>query len=184
MGSISSAILVCRLARLPDPRTTGSQNPGVTNVLRIGGKKAAFATLLGDVLKGMIPVFIAMKTHPSVVLVGPAMVAAVLGHLYPIFFNFRGGKGVATAIGVIFAFSWPVGLMFVATWGVSAKLFHISSLAALGAAFLLPFYTAWWVDVPFAIPMAIISSLLFWRHRSNIKRLWEKTEPKIGQKTK
>ena len=182
IGSVSSAILVCRLAGLPDPRTAGSKNPGATNVLRIGGKKAAIATLAGDVLKGVIPVLIAMQINPSAAFVGPVMVGVVLGHLYPLFFHFQGGKGVATAIGALFAFSWPVGCMFLATWGVVALLFRISSLAALVAAFLVPFYTAWWVGVPFAIPVGIISAFLFSRHRSNIQRLWQKTEPKIGQK--
>lgn len=182
IGSISSAILVCRLMGLPDPRTTGSKNPGVTNVLRIGGKKAAAATLVGDVLKGFIPVFIAMEIYPFAEFVGPVMVLAVLGHLYPIFFHFEGGKGVATTIGVIFAFSWPVGLVFLATWACVALVFRFSSLAALSATFLLPFYVAWWVNVAFAIPSALISILLFWRHRSNIQRIVQKTEPKIGQK--
>lgn len=184
IGSISSAILVSRLLQLPDPREEGSKNPGVTNVLRIGGKKAALATLIGDVLKGFIPVLIAMEVSHSVFFVGPIMVAAVLGHLYPLFFNFQGGKGVATTIGVILALSWPVGLMFLATWGVVALLFRISSLAALTATFFLPFYTFFWVDQFFAIPVAIISLLLFWRHRSNIQRLLQNTEPKIGQKRK
>ena len=182
IGSISSAILICRLAGLPDPRTTGSKNPGTTNVLRTGSKKAAIATLLGDVIKGAIPVLIAMHINPAPICVGPVMIAAVLGHLYPLFFKFKGGKGVATAIGAIFALGWTVGVLLILTWGIVVFCFRYSSLGALTAAFLAPFYTAWFLNTHFAIAVAIISLLLFWRHRENIKRLWQGNETKIGQK--
>lgn len=184
IGSLSSAIIVCRIAGLPDPRTTGSKNPGATNVLRLGNKKAALATLAGDVIKGVIPVLIAIRIDPRPAFVGSVMVAVFLGHLYPIFFRFQGGKGVATAIGAIFALSWVVGLMLVGTWALIALCFRYSSLAALVAAALAPIYTALCVSVPFAVPVAIISVFLFWRHRSNIQRLLKGTEPKIGKKNK
>jgi len=183
IGSISSAIIVCRLMGIPDPRTTGSKNPGATNVLRSGSKKAAIATLLGDAIKGVIPVLFAVHLDPLPICVGPVMVAAVLGHLYPIFFKFKGGKGVATAIGTIFALSWAVGVLLILTWGGIVYCFRYSSLGALTAALLAPFYVAWLLNLYFAIPVAMISLLLFWRHRENAKRLWQGNESKIGQKS-
>lgn len=182
VGSISSAVVVCKLTGLPDPRTTGSKNPGTTNVLRIGGKKAAIATLLGDGLKGFIPVGLALQIDPRPEVVGPVMIAAFLGHLYPVFFGFQGGKGVATAIGAILALAWPVGLMTVATWLIVVLITRISSLSALIAAVLAPIYIAWWLDLKFAIPVIIMSLFIFWRHRSNIVRLISGTEPKLGTK--
>lgn len=167
---------------LPDPRTQGSKNPGATNVMRIGGKKAAAITLLGDALKGFIPVLIAIQVNPHPLFVGPVMLAVFLGHLYPLFFNFEGGKGVATYIGILFALSWPIGFLFVATWGLVAFCFRISSLAALTAALLTPFYVWIWLGFAYAIPTAILSTLLFWRHKSNIQRLLNKTEPRMGKK--
>ncbi len=183
VGSISSAVIVCHLAGLPDPRTAGSYNPGATNVLRFGSKKAAIITLLGDALKGVIPVLIAIHLNPSSICVGPVMVAVVLGHLYPLFFRFQGGKGVATAVGAIFALCWWIGLLLIATWGVIVFCFRYSSLGALVAAFLAPFYIGWYLGLQFALPVAIISLLLFWRHRGNISRLYQGSEPKIGKKT-
>ncbi len=179
MGSLSSAVIVCRLAGLADPRSLGSKNPGTTNVLRIGGKKAAIATLMGDVLKGVIPVLIAIHTNPMVWFVGAVMLATFLGHLYPIFFDFKGGKGVATAVGTLFALSLPLGLMAVLTWGIVVYCSRLSSLGALAAALLAPFYTAWLLNVEYAIPVLIMSLFLFWRHRANIERLLKRTEPKI-----
>ena len=183
IGSLSSAILICRLMGLPDPRTTGSKNPGATNVLRTGNKKAAIATLLGDAAKGAVPVLIAVQIDPAPACVGPVMVASVLGHIYPLFFKFKGGKGVATALGAIFALCWAVGALLLLTWGMVVFFFRISSLAALITALLAPFYTAWLLNNAFAMAVSIISLLLFWRHRENIKRLWQGVEPKIGRKT-
>lgn len=179
MGSLSSAIIVCRLAGLADPRSLGSKNPGTTNVLRIGGKKAAVATLIGDVLKGVIPVLIAVHINPMAWFVGPVMLCAFLGHLYPVFFGFKGGKGVATAVGTLFALSLPVGLMAVLTWVIVVYGSRLSSLGALAAALSAPFYTAWLLNIEYAIPVLIMSLFLFWRHRANIERLLKGTEPKI-----
>ncbi len=172
LGSISSAVIVCRLMGLPDPRQEGSGNPGATNVMRIGGKKAAGITLAGDMLKGLIPMLLAhgMGASTSVlVLVG---LAAFLGHLYPVFFAFQGGKGVATAFGVFLGLDWRVGLAVLATWLLVYKLGKISSLSALTAAVLAPLYV--WLLLPavqFTYAAAFISALLIWRHQSNIKRL-------------
>ena len=182
IGSLSAAIITCRLMGLPDPRTQGSKNPGATNVLRHGGKKAAAITLFGDAIKGVIPVVAAqLMGAPALILAGVAL-AAFLGHLYPVFFNFRGGKGVATAFGVLVALAWPVGLALLATWLVMAKLFNISSLAALAAACLSPLYM-WWLEPQpeFIIVSTVISLLLLWRHRSNIRNLMAGTEGKIRE---
>lgn len=171
-GSISTAIIVCKIMSLPDPRSQGSGNPGATNVLRVGGKKPAAITLAGDMLKGLIPVVIAQLFNISdlaLVLVG---LAAFLGHLYPVFFGFKGGKGVATMLGVLFGFHWAVGLATAATWLFVAKVLKISSLSALVATLLAPVYV--WLIVPsqpLIITTAIITIILYWRHRSNIKRL-------------
>jgi glycerol-3-phosphate acyltransferase PlsY len=180
IGSLSSAVIVCRLAGLPDPRSAGSKNPGTTNVLRLGSKKAAIATLSGDVLKGLIPVFIVMHINPTPQFVGSVMLAAFLGHLYPIFFGFKGGKGVATAVGTLFALSVPLGLLSVVTWGITVYCIRISSLGALVAALLSPIYTFWLLNIQYAIPVFIMSGLLFWRHRANIQRLLQGAEPKVG----
>lgn len=182
IGSISSAIITCRLMSLPDPRTQGSKNPGATNVLRVGGKKAAIITLLGDALKGVIPVAIAMIVRPSPLFVGLVMISVFLGHLYPIFFGFEGGKGVATAIGAILGLSWPVGIMVILTWGLIAFWFRISSLAALTAALFAPFYVWMWMGFKFAVPVAVMSAILFWRHKTNIQRLLAGIEPKLTKK--
>lgn len=183
LGSISTAIITCKLMGLPDPRTQGSNNPGATNVLRIGGKKAAAVTLFGDFLKGLLPVLIglALKVEPMVLAL--IAMAAFLGHLYPIFFGFKGGKGVATALGVILGLSWQVALAALLTWLVMAKLFKISSLSALTAAVLTPLYC--WLLTPqleYIIMFSVMSLLLIWRHRSNIRKLLSGEEGKIGKK--
>lgn len=183
IGSISSAIIVCRLMGLPDPRTEGSRNPGATNVLRIGGKKAAIITLLGDTLKGVIPVLAAKAFGFDTEIVGLAMFAAFIGHLYPIFFRFEGGKGVATAIGGILALNFPAGLCWMATWSIMAYLFRYSSLASLTASALAPLYiwlmTDNWILVAI---VALMSLILVIRHRSNIEKLMAGKESKIGKK--
>lgn len=171
-GSISAAILVCRTMGLSDPRQSGSKNPGATNVMRLHGKQAAIITLAGDVLKGVLPVLLARwfdASFEAQILTG---VAAFLGHLYPFYFGFKGGKGVATAYGVLFALDWRVGLACGATWMVIFAAKRISSLAALGAFLLLPVY-AWLINRSFAFTLAcvLVSALIFWRHRSNIQNL-------------
>ncbi len=172
LGSLSAAIITCKLMGLPDPRSEGSRNPGATNVLRFGGKKAAAITLLGDSLKGLIPVLVARLAEVDDTVLAATAMAAFLGHLYPIFFGFHGGKGVATAMGVLLGISWPVALAAAATWLLIAKGLKISSLAALTAAVLTPLYM-WWLESSQAfLSMAVaLAILLVWRHRSNIQRL-------------
>lgn len=181
LGSISSAVLICRVAGLPDPRSVGSQNPGATNVLRIGGKKAAIAVLLCDMLKGTIPVWGAYFLEIDAFMLGLIAISACLGHMYPIFFHFKGGKGVATALGAIA----PIGLdltgMLVVTWLTIVFLFKYSSLAALVTVLLAPFYT-WLVKPQYTLPVAMLCCLIVLRHHQNIKRLLDGTEPKIGEK--
>ena len=179
-GSISTAVLTCRLMGLPDPRTEGSRNPGATNVLRLGGKKAAFMTLTGDMLKGLVPVLIAQALHASPLILSATALAAFLGHLYPVFFGFQGGKGVATALGVILGLYLPAGLGVAAIWLLMAFLFRISSLSALTAMLLAP--VVFWLLKPepaFISVMIVITLMLFWRHRTNIRDLLSGTEGKI-----
>jgi len=157
IGSISAAIIVCRLMKLPDPRTEGSGNPGATNVLRVGGKKAAAITLIGDAL------------------------GAVLGHLFPLFFNFKGGKGVATSFGAFFGIAWLVGLLTITTWLAFSLIFRMSSLAALVSLILLPMYVLITTkSATLAACGAVISVLVFIRHKGNIERIFKGIEPKIG----
>lgn len=171
-GSVSSAIIVCRLMRLPDPRGQGSGNPGATNVMRIGGKKAAGITLLGDLLKGLVPVYLAKTFGVSSETLALTGLAAFLGHLYPVFFGFKGGKGVATSVGVLLGFSWWLGGAVMATWTLIYKVGNISSLAALVASVLSSVY-AWYLTGDGALVGAagLMTLLLLWRHKSNIRRL-------------
>jgi glycerol-3-phosphate acyltransferase PlsY len=178
MGSLSSAIILCKLMGLPDPRTQGSGNPGATNVLRVGGKRAAIITLAGDMIKGVLPVLAGHAMGASLNVLAAIGFAAFLGHLYPVFFGFRGGKGVATAIGVLIATTWQVGLATIVTWMTMAYLFRISSLSALTAFALTPLYT--WILIPgqpvYFGMVCIMTTLLLWRHRSNIRKLLQGTE--------
>jgi len=180
-GSISTAIIVCRLMGLPDPRTEGSRNPGATNVARLGGKKAAALTLAGDMLKGLIPVLIAHSLQADPTILAATALAAFLGHLYPVFFGFQGGKGVATALGVIYGLYWPVGLLTTGIWLAMAIVFRYSSLAALTAILLTPLGFMWLLpERPIVIAMVVMTVLLFWRHRSNITNLLSGEEGKIS----
>lgn len=184
LGSVSSAILVCRLMNLPDPRTDGSGNPGTTNVLRIGGKKAAALTLAGDVLKGWLPVMIAKYIHLDPLTIGLVALAAFLGHLYPAFFQLKGGKGVATGFGCLSALAWPLGLTMACTWLLVAVLFRYSSLAAIVTALLAPLYAAYFLGRGSSVFIILImSALLLYRHRSNIYKLYRGDEKKIGQRS-
>lgn len=180
LGSIASAILICRLLSLSDPRQGGSGNPGATNVMRLHGKKAAILTLLGDVLKGVMPVLIAKALNSNEFIIALCGLAAFFGHLFPVFFKFKGGKGVATIVGVLFATHWLLGLAYIATWAVSALLFRYSSLSALIAAVLTPLYS-WLIlqNLSFLICHIIMILALIWRHQSNIKNLIDGTESKI-----
>lgn len=164
---------------LPDPRKEGSGNPGTTNVLRIGGKIAALLTLFGDALKGAIPVIIAHLFHVEGLLLGFVAVAAVLGHLYPIFFKFKGGKGVATFFGTMFALSLPLGIAIVVTWLIIALLFRYASLSALIATILSPVYAVIFKEYYYLAPIIVIALLIIWKHHGNIKRLRFGTESKI-----
>jgi acyl phosphate:glycerol-3-phosphate acyltransferase len=180
-GSISTAIIVCKLMGLPDPRSTGSRNPGATNVARIGGKKAAALTLAGDMLKGLIPVLIAHALQADALVLAGTALAAFLGHLYPVFFGFQGGKGVATALGVVYGLYWPVGLLTSAVWLVMALGFRISSLAALTAMLVMPAGFYWLLpQTPIIVAMVMLTALLFWRHRINITSLINGTEGRIS----
>ncbi len=183
LGSISSAVVVCKLMQLEDPRTQGSNNPGATNVLRLYGKKAAIPTLAGDVLKGVIPVLIGHALRAPDMILACLGLAAFTGHLFPLFFNFQGGKGVATLVGVLFGTCWILGLAFIGTWLLMAAIFRYSSLAGLTAAATTPIYTAFVLDSPYFIAGTMLMAiLLFWRHTSNIKKLLNGQEDKIGTK--
>lgn len=181
LGSISSAVLICRVCHLPDPRTQGSKNPGATNVLRVGGKWAAVAVLLCDVLKGMLPVWASYFLNIQPLMLGFIGLAACLGHIYPLFFHFKGGKGVATALGTMA----PIGLdltgMVMATWILTFFFSRYSSLAAVVTSLLAPFYT-WMVKPQYTIPVAMLSCLIIFRHYQNIKRLIDGSEPKVKSK--
>lgn len=181
LGSVATAVLACRLLGLPDPRTVGSGNPGATNVLRMGGKKAAIITLLGDMLKGLLPVLLARALDLGDPWIAAVALAAFVGHLYPVFFGFKGGKGVATALGGLLGIHWALGLMTLATWLAVAALTRISSLSALTASLLAPGY-AWWITGSPALAgaAAAMSLLIYWRHRSNIRNLLAGTEGRIG----
>lgn len=181
IGSIATAIITCRLLGLEDPRRVGSGNPGATNVLRTGGKKAAIITLLGDMLKGLIPVLIAHALGLDEPWIAATALAAFLGHLYPVFFGFKGGKGVATALGVLLGLHWGVGLATLATWLVAAAISRISSLSALIAALLAPAFTGWFTGSAWLTASTLVMTLLiYWRHRSNIRNLLAGTEGRIG----
>jgi glycerol-3-phosphate acyltransferase PlsY len=181
LGSISSAVLVCRLFRLPDPRESGSHNPGATNVLRIGGKKAAVIVLLCDMLKGTIPVWGSYFLGVTPFLLGVIAIAACLGHIYPIFFHFRGGKGVATALGAIAPIGLDLTAVVMVTWLTTLLITRYSSLAALIAVLLTPLYT-WMIKPNYTLPVAMLCCLIVFRHQENIKRLLNGTEPKVGEK--
>ncbi|PJC85885.1 glycerol-3-phosphate acyltransferase [Vibrio sp. HA2012] len=181
LGSVSSAVLVCRLCKLPDPRSQGSNNPGATNVLRIGGKGAAITVLLCDMLKGAVPVWMSYYLGIDALVLGLIAIAACLGHMFPVFFRFKGGKGVATAIGAIAPIGWDLTGMLALTWLTTAILSRYSSLSALITALLAPFYT-WLVRPQFTLPVAMLCCLIILRHHKNIRRLYDGSEPKIGHK--
>lgn len=187
-GSISSAVIVSKLFRLDDPRNVGSGNPGATNVLRSGNKFAAILTLLGDVLKGVAPVLLAKYAGVSNPIIACVAIAAFMGHLYPIFFGFKGGKGVATAIGVYIALSWKLLLVFGLVWAATAAISRYSSLAALVASAVtgLAAFAIFNEQAQLQLVGAVfwIVAFTFQRHRGNIERLKAGSEPKIGQKKK
>jgi len=182
LGSVSSAIVIARLFGLKDPREVGSGNPGATNILRYGGKKAAILTLLGDMLKGTVPVLLAHMLGADSVILALTMLAAFLGHVFPVFHGFKGGKGVATAFGALAAMNGWVGLALVGSWLVVAVATRYSSLSAITVAVLAPVYVWWFVHEPaLVLATGIMALLLLWRHRSNIRKLLAGTETKIGR---
>jgi glycerol-3-phosphate acyltransferase PlsY len=193
IGSLSFAVIVSRVMGLHDPRTFGSKNPGATNVLRSGNKGAAIATLLLDAGKAWLPVMLVKwfgkpygLEEGTMALVG---LAAFVGHLYPVFFKFVGGKGVATALGVLLGFHWVLGLATLATWLIVAYFSRFSSLAALVAALFVPVYyvfgdgVAWYLNKGVLLALSIMSLLLIYRHAENISRLVKGTESRLGKKT-
>jgi acyl phosphate:glycerol-3-phosphate acyltransferase len=187
IGSLSFAVIVSRSMGLADPRSYGSKNPGATNVLRSGNKAAAVLTLAFDALKGYVPVMLVLIYGPRFGLgentAAFAGLAAFLGHLWPVFFKFQGGKGVATAAGALLAINPFLGLATLITWAVMAVFFRYSSLASLVAAAFAPFYQALiWGLEPAIVAIVLMSLLLVWRHQGNIKKLLSGTESKLGQK--
>lgn len=183
LGSISSAIISCKLLNKVDPRTVGSGNPGATNVLRYAGKKAAFFTLVGDILKGLVPVAIGHYLGLDWTWLSLVGLASFLGHLYPIYYGFKGGKGVATALGVYVGLHPLVGIVVILTWLISALVFNISSLSALIATLLAPLYFFWVTDSQdLFVALSLITILIYWRHRSNIVKIIDGTEGSISKK--
>ncbi|WP_065187510.1 glycerol-3-phosphate 1-O-acyltransferase PlsY [Shewanella woodyi] len=180
-GSISSAVLVCRLRGLPDPRTQGSGNPGATNVLRIGGVSSAALVLFFDMLKGALPAYIAFRLGLDSVSLGIIAIAACLGHIFPIFFHFKGGKGVATAFGAMAPIGPELALLLMGSWVLMVLICRYSSLAAIVTALLAPFYT-WYLDDRFVLPVAMLSALIIIRHKENIQRLLKGEESKFSRK--
>jgi len=177
VGSLSSAILLSKLMGFTDPRTDGSNNPGATNVLRIAGKKAAFFTLVGDCLKGLIPVLLAHWLVDDGFVVALTGFSAFLGHCFPLYFGFKGGKGVATAIAVSVGFDWMVGLIIIAIWLLFARVFKISSLAAIIAFTTLPVLIYWREATAMTTGVfTMMSIILIWRHKTNIQRLLQRDE--------
>jgi glycerol-3-phosphate acyltransferase PlsY len=182
LGSVSSAIVIARLFGLKDPRDVGSGNPGATNILRYGGKKAAVLTLLGDVLKGVIPLLIARALNADSPVVALTMLAAFFGHVFPVFHGFKGGKGVATAFGTLVAMNGWVGLAIIGSWLAVAVTTRYSSLSAITASILAPVYVWWFTRAPALIlATGVMALTLLWRHRSNIQKLLAGTETKIGR---
>jgi glycerol-3-phosphate acyltransferase PlsY len=194
VGSLAFAVIVSRAMGLADPRSFGSKNPGATNVLRSGSKAAAVVTLLLDAAKGLVPVLLVRAWGKPYGLeegtVALVALGAFLGHLYPVFFRFQGGKGVATFIGAVFGIHWLLGVATGLTWLIIAFFFRYSSLASLVAAVFAPVYfllgdrVQWYADKPVVLALVVMAALLAWRHRENIRRLLAGTESRLGSKKK
>ena len=194
IGSLSFAVIVSRFMGLNDPRSYGSKNPGATNVLRSGNKLAAVATLLLDAVKGWLPMAL-LQWQGAAYGLGDGALAAVglaafLGHLFPVFFSFKGGKGVATAAGVLFGVHWLLGLACMGTWALVAYVSRYSSLSALSCAMLAPFYYVlgdrglWYVDRSVLLMLVMMGALLIYRHKENISKLLQGKESKLGARPK
>lgn len=185
IGSLSFAVIVSKIYGMDDPRSYGSGNPGATNILRTGKKKVAALTLLGDALKGLFAVLLALwlqdALHLSNETIASVAVAVLVGHMWPVFFGFKGGKGVATAVGVLLALSWPLALLCIFIWLVMAFGFKVSSLAALTVAVLAPIFAYFLIDYSSWVwAVVIIAALVLYRHKSNIQKLIKGEEGKIG----
>jgi glycerol-3-phosphate acyltransferase PlsY len=183
VGSVSTAIITCKLMGLQDPRNVGSHNPGATNVLRHGGKKAAIITLIGDMLKGLVPVTVVSLTEPAAVAIAATGLGAFLGHLFPVYYGLKGGKGVATYYGVLAGFNWVAGIAALMIWLLTALISKISSLSALVSALLAP-AILWQLSrsPELSLTLLAMTALLYWRHRSNIQNMITGKEHKIGVK--
>lgn len=183
LGSLSSAVIICQLFRLPDPRTVGSQNPGATNVYRLGGRFPAALVLVADILKGTLPVYGSYLLGLEALPLGTIAVAACLGHIFPLYFGFKGGKAVATAFGAMLPIGLDLAGALIGTWLVTVFIFGYSSLGAIVAVLFAPLYT-WLIKPDYTVPVAMISVLIVVRHHSNISRLLRKQESKIWAKGK
>ncbi len=181
VGSICSAVIVCRLFDLPDPRLEGSKNPGATNVLRLAGKQYAAIVLLADIIKGVLPVLLAKSLGAGPIILGFTCFAAVIGHMYPLYFKFKGGKGVATAIGALLGFHFLLGVLVIATWLVIANFSRYSSLASIISMGLAPFYSLYSVgNLNAFLPLMFIALFILYKHRDNVTRLIDGKEPKVS----
>ena len=184
VGSVSTAIITCKLMGLEDPRSVGSNNPGATNVLRHGGKMAAIITLIGDMLKGLVPVIAVTIIDPAAGAIALTGLGAFLGHVFPVYYGFKGGKGVATFYGVLLGFSWMAGIAALLVWLLTAFVSKLSSLSALVSALSAPFILWYSSHSPeLTVMLGLMTALLFWRHRSNIQNLLKGTEGHIGDKS-
>lgn len=183
IGSISSAVLISRAFRLPDPRRNGSGNPGATNVFRLGGRVPALLVLVTDVLKGTIPVYSAYFLDIPPVSLGLIAIAACLGHIYPLYFNFKGGKGVATAFGAMLPLGPGLAGMLIGTWAAVVFIWGYSSLGAIVSVVLAPVFT-WFIKPQYTLPVAMLAALIIFRHRENIQRLLDGEESKVWDKGK
>ena len=183
VGSISAAIITCKLMGLEDPRSVGSNNPGATNVLRHGGRKAAIITLIGDMLKGLLPVIVVTMIEPAAAAIAVTGLGAFLGHIFPVYYGFKGGKGVATYYGALLGFSWTAGIAALLIWLLTAFVSKLSSLSALVSALSAPFIL-WYSShsLELTITLGLMTALLFWRHRSNVKNIIDGKEHRIGVK--
>jgi len=183
VGSVSTAIITCKLMGLKDPRSVGSNNPGATNVLRHGGKKAAIITLIGDMLKGLIPVIVVSLIEPAATAIAVTGLGAFLGHVFPVYYGFKGGKGVATYYGVLLGYSWIAGTAALVIWLLTALVSRLSSLSALVSALSAPVILWYLSHSPeLTIILSLMTALLFWRHRSNVRNMIDGKEHKIGVK--
>ncbi len=180
IGSIACSIIVAKILKRPDPREHGSKNAGTTNILRTTGKQAALYVMLGDVLKGLVAVILARLLHVHDFGLACVALIAVLGHIYPLYFKFKGGKGVATMLGALLGLSFWIGLFVIATWVILLYIFRYASLASLASAVAAPIYTLVGSDFYYFVPILAISGLIIWKHWDNISRLYAGTEDKIN----